>query len=111
MKLVNALLNSLRGLKQTWSHENAFQLEVMGCVLILPLLIWIRGEKTDKLFVVFSLALMLIAELLNTALEKANDALKKENDPLIKFSKDAASAAVLISCFLVVYSLLNLIIF
>jgi diacylglycerol kinase (ATP) len=60
------------------------------------------------MFVVFSLALLLIVELVNTAIEKANDAHKKTNDPLIKFSKDAASASVFLTMCLVGFSLLNL---
>lgn len=108
MNLINAFINSINGLRQTWRHEQAFRLEIIGCVCILPFVIWFDAEKVDKLFVVFSLGLMVIAELLNTSLEKANDAFKKTKDPLIQFSKDAASASVLIAGCLVGMSLINL---
>jgi diacylglycerol kinase (ATP) len=108
---MSASKNSLNGFRLTWKEEFSFRLEILGCVLILPLTFWIEAAKGDKLFVIFSLSIMLIAELLNTAIEKANDVLKKSKDPLIKFSKDAASAAVFITLCLVGISLLNLIFF
>ena len=105
---MNALKNSLNGIKLTWNQERAFRQEVIACACILPLIFWMEAAKLDKLFVVFSLSLVLMTELINTAIEKANDALKKSNDPLIKFSKDAASASVFIALCLVGFSLLNL---
>ena len=107
--LIRALINSFNGIRLTWNREQAFRLEVMGCAVLLPFTFWIEAEKIDKLFVVFSLGLMLMTELINTAIEKTNDVFKKSNDPLIKFSKDAASAAVLIALCLVGISLLNLV--
>lgn len=106
--LLKALLNSLRGLKQTWRHEKSFRLEIIGCVGILLFMYLWGGPHLNQLFVVFSLSLMLMIELINTGIEKANDAFKTTPDPLIQFSKDAASAAVLISLFLVGVSLVNL---
>jgi len=107
--LISALMNSFNGVRLTWNSEMAFRLEILGCILILPFTFWIEAPKVDKLFVVFSLSIMLITELLNTGIEKANDALKKSNDPLIKYSKDAASAAVLVTLCLVGISLVNLV--
>lgn len=111
MHLIKAFINSLNGLKQTWLNEKAFKLEVTGTICVLPFVLWNEAQKGDKLFVIFSLSLMLIAELINTAIEKANDAFKKEKDPLIKFSKDAASASVLIAICLVGMALINLFFF
>ena len=107
--LINALMNSLRGLHQTWVHERAFRLEVIGCIGVLFFTYLWGGDPLDQLLVIFSLSLMLITELVNTAIEKANDALKTTPDPLIKFSKDAASAAVFVSLGLVLVSLINLV--
>ncbi len=106
--LIRALGNSLNGLRLTWKMEKAFFLEVMVCAFVLPLTFFLPAPRPHKLFVIFSLAILLITELINTAIEKANDAHKKTSDPLIKFSKDAASAAVLIAGSLVGLSLLNL---
>ena len=106
--LTKALMNSLNGIRQTWKQEKAFRLEILGCACILPVIFWSEAPSPDKLFVIFSLSLVLITELINTAIEKANDAFKKTPDPLVKFSKDAASAAVFIALCLVGVSLLNL---
>jgi len=107
--LIQAFFNSLRGLKKTWEHEKAFRLEVIGVIGVLVFVYLWGGARLNQLFVVFALSLMLMTELLNTGIEKANDAFKTTPDPLIQFSKDAASAAVLISLFLVGVSLMNLI--
>jgi|GEM_PF-6305588 len=107
--LIQAFFNSLRGLKKTWEHEKAFRLEVIGGIGVLVFVYLWGGTRLNQLFVVFALSLMLMTELLNTGIEKANDAFKTTPDPLIQFSKDAASAAVLISLFLVGVSLMNLI--
>lgn len=85
--LINALLNSFNGIKQTWKQEIAFRLEVIGCAFILPFTFWWGATSVDKLFVVFSLAIMLMTELLNTAIEKANDAFKKTKAPLSNSQK------------------------
>lgn len=69
---------------------------------------WTDAPGTNKIFVIFSLSILLIAELINTTIEKTNDALKKTSDPLIKHSKDAASAGVFITLCLVGISLVNL---
>ena len=108
-KLISALFNSLNGLVLTFKGEWAFRVEVIVAVLTLPFVLIFPAEKTDKVFVFFSFALVLITELLNTALEKANDASSLKQNPLIKFSKDAASAAVFIALCLAALSLVNLV--
>lgn len=110
-KIIGALLNSLNGLKLTWKSEWAFRLEVIALVLIAPFVVFFQADKVSKLFVLFSFALVLITELLNTAIEKANDVHQKNPDALIKFSKDAASGAVFIALCLAGVSLLNLFFF
>lgn len=106
--LRKALLQSLQGIKQTWNQEKAFRREVILCLFVLPYVFLSKGENADKLFVIFAIGLMFITEFLNTAIEKANDGHKKTEDPLIKFSKDAASAAVFVALCLVGISLANL---
>lgn len=106
--LRKALLQSLQGIKQTWNQEKAFRREMILCLFVLPYVFLSKGTFSDKFFVIFALGLMFITELLNTAIEKANDAYKKTEDPLVKFSKDAASAAVFVALCLVGISLVNL---
>lgn len=106
--LIKAFCQSLQGLQQTWSQEKAFRREVVLCLFVLPYVFWSKGTFSDKFFVIFALGLVFITELLNTAIEKANDAYKKTEDSLIKFSKDAASAAVFVALCLLGISLLNL---
>lgn len=74
LHLVKALSNSLNGIKLTWIQEKAFRLEIILGALILPFIIMLESKNTDKLFVIFSLGLLLMTELINTAIEKTNDA-------------------------------------
>lgn len=110
-KIIMALLNSLNGLKLTWKNEWPFRVEVIVSLLIAPFVMLVQADKTAKMFVLFSFALVLMTELLNTAIEKANDVHQKNPDALIKFSKDAASGAVFIALCLAGISLLNLFVF
>ena len=110
-KITGPLLNSLNGLILTWKSEWAFRLEVIVSVLIAPFVVFVQADKASKMFVLFSFALVLITESLNTSLEKANDARTQQQEPLIKFSKDAASSAVLIALCLAGASLLNVFVF
>ena len=110
-KIIEAPLNSLNGLILTWKSEWAFRLEVIISVLIAPFVVFVQADKASKMFVLFSFMLVLITELLNTSLEKANYARTQQQEPLIKFSKDAASSAVLIALCLAGVSLLNVFIF
>lgn len=107
--LLKAFQNSLRGLKNAWIHERAFRLEIIGGAGVLLFIMWWGGPRLNQLFVLFSLSLVLITELLNTGIEKVNDALKTTPDPLIQFSKDAASAAVFIALIFLAVSLGNLV--
>jgi len=106
--LKRALLNSCRGLKQAWLKERAFRWEVFLGVGIAPILMMVQAPRLEKLLVVFSFFLVLITELLNTAIEKANDAITSTSSPLVKFSKDAASAAVLLALCLCGLLMINL---
>lgn len=110
-KIIEAPLNSLNGLILTWKSEWAFRLEVIISVLIAPFVVLVQADKASKMFVLFSFVLVLITELLNTSLEKANDARTQQQEPLIKFSKDAASAAVFLALCLAGLSILNLFFF
>ena len=96
-RLLNATGYSLSGLRSAWRHEDAFRQEVMLAVLTVPLALFIGPTGTGKALMVFSVLLVMVVELLNSAIEAAVDRISLENHRLAKRAKDIGSAAVMIS--------------
>ena len=96
-RIVSALFNSLRGLRLAARSEAAFRQE-MALFAVLSLVGgWLADDWRDFLLLEAALVLILIVELLNTAIEKLTDLLHPERHPLAGAVKDMASAAVLLS--------------
>lgn len=96
-RLLNALRYSARGLDAALKHESAFRQELLLAALLLPLGIWLATGITTALLLAGSVVLVLIVELINSALEALADAVTLEHHPLIGRAKDMGSAAVLLS--------------
>ncbi len=92
-----ALRLSLRGLAAAWRHEVAFRLEVVAFLLLLPLGLYLGRTPVERALLTGSLLLVLLVELLNSALEAALDRISLEDHPLIGRAKDIASAAVFLA--------------
>ena len=89
-----ALRVALQGLAAAWRHEIPFRMEVVAFALLLPLVFVIGKTAVERALLVGSLLLVLIVELLNSALEATLDRVSLEHHPLIGRAKDIASAAV-----------------
>lgn len=97
-KIVKSFKNALRGLKQAYKRDKSFRMEVWsGWIFILVGYIFWPISEAEALFMVLAFALILIAELLNTALERAWERLHPEHHELVGASKDIASASVFIA--------------
>ncbi|MFZ5503478.1 MAG: diacylglycerol kinase [Pseudomonadota bacterium] len=88
---------ALQGLRSAFKHENAFRQEVIVALLAIPVALFMPADTTGKALMVGSILLVLIVELLNSALESAVDHTSLERHPLAKRAKDIASAAVFLS--------------
>jgi len=99
-RIVRATGHSVRGLQAAWHFESAFRQECVLFVVLLPLGLWLGSTWLERSVLVGSAALVLIVELLNSAVESAVDRISMENHELSKRSKDLASAAVLLSLLL-----------
>jgi diacylglycerol kinase (ATP) len=99
-RLMNATRYSLEGLAAAWRHENAFRQELVLCIVLLPIAFWLPLPGAEKVLLIGSLLLVLIVELLNTAVEAAVDRDSVEINPLGKRAKDYGSAAVMIALLL-----------
>ncbi len=96
-RLLNATGYSLSGLRSAWHHEDAFRQEVLLAALMVPLALFIGPTGTGKAVMVFSVLLVMVVELLNSAIEATVDRISLENHRLAKRAKDIGSAAVMIS--------------
>jgi diacylglycerol kinase (ATP) len=89
-----ALRLSLRGLAAAWRHEVAFRLEVVAFVLLCPAGLYLGESNVERTLLVGSLLLVLLVELVNSALEATLDRISLEDHPLTGRAKDIGSAAV-----------------
>ena len=96
-RLLNATRYSAEGLRAAFRHEDAFRQEVIAAVLLLPLALWLGNSGVERALLVFSVLLVLIVELLNSAVEATVDRISLENHALAKRAKDIGSAAVMVS--------------
>jgi diacylglycerol kinase (ATP) len=89
-----ALRVAIEGLAAAWHHEIPFRLELLACLLLVPVAFWIGETGVELALLIGSLLLVLIVELLNSALEATLDRVSLDDHPLIKRAKDISSAAV-----------------
>ncbi len=88
---------ALQGLRAAWQHEDAFRQEVLVAAIAIPAALLLPASPLGKVMMIASILLVLIVELLNSALETAVDHTSLERHPLAKRAKDIASAAVFLS--------------
>jgi diacylglycerol kinase (ATP) len=92
-----AFLHSINGLKAAWRDEAAFREEIILAVVLMPAAFYLAPDRISLAVMLATVLIVLIVELLNTAIEAAIDRHGPERHPMAKKAKDAASAAVLIA--------------
>ena len=93
----SAFFYSMAGLRAALLHEDAFRQEVFLAVLLIPAAFFTPSTGTGKALLIAAVLLVLIVELLNSAVEAAVDRISLENHVLAKRAKDIGSAAVLLA--------------
>lgn len=96
-RILNAAGYSWAGLTAAFRHEDAFRQEVFLAVLLIPLALVLGATGVQRALMIGSVLVVLIVELLNSALEAAVDRISLEHHLLIKRAKDMGSAAVMIA--------------
>lgn len=96
-RLINALGYSFDGLRAAWHMEDAFRQEVRLSVVLVPLALWLPLPGADRALLIACVLLVLIVELLNSAIEATVDRVSLDSHRLAKRAKDIGSAAVLVS--------------
>jgi diacylglycerol kinase (ATP) len=95
--VLQATRYSLAGLAAAARHEAAFRGALAMIALLLPLALWLGTTPMERVLLTASLLIVLIAELLNSALEATLDRISLEEHSLVKRAKDMGSAAVMLS--------------
>jgi diacylglycerol kinase (ATP) len=96
-RIWNALFYSFDGLKAAYRHEDAFRQEVWLALVLIPLALFLPVSGMGKALMMASVLMVLIVELLNSAVEATVDRVSLEHHRLAKRAKDIGSAAVLFS--------------
>lgn len=96
-RIWNALFYSIDGLAAAFRHEDAFRQEALLALVLIPVALFLPASGLGKALMIASVFLVLVVELLNSAVEAAVDRISLENHRLAKRAKDIGSAAVLMA--------------
>lgn len=99
-RIINAAGYSLSGLKAAWKNEAAFRQESLLCIVATALALWLDVSSVERLMLIGSVILVVIVELLNSAIEAVVDRISYEPHELSGRAKDIGSAAVMIALLL-----------
>lgn len=100
-RLIDAAGYSIKGIRACWQHEAAFRQEVALVIVLFPFSFFVARSIEQWLLLIAPLFLVLIVELLNSAVENVVDRIGDDLHDLSGRAKDMASAAVLFSLILI----------
>lgn len=96
-RIIKAFGYSMEGLTAAFKDEAAFRQECLLAVILLPAAVVFAGDRISMALMIGSVLLVLLVELLNSAVEAAVDRHGSEIHPLAKKAKDVGSAAVFVA--------------
>ena len=96
-RLANAFTYSVAGTLAAFKHEDAFRQEVILSIILIPLAIYLGQTAIEQAFMISSILLIIIVELLNSSVEATVDRISVKRHKLSKRAKDIGSAAVFFS--------------
>ncbi|KJS33195.1 MAG: diacylglycerol kinase [Desulfatitalea sp. BRH_c12] len=97
VRIVDATCYSCLGLRAAWRNETAFRQETVAILIFLPAAFWLGTTSAQRAILVFSLLLIWVVELINSAIETVVDRISPEIHALSGQAKNLGSAAVLIT--------------
>jgi diacylglycerol kinase (ATP) len=96
-RLLRAFGYSFQGFRHAWREEAAFRQEVGLSIVVIPLGIYLGRSGAERALLVSPMLLILVVEILNSAVEAVVDRSGTERHPLAGMAKDMGSAAVMLS--------------
>ncbi len=101
-RIMKASQYSWQGLRAAYRHEEAFRQELWLSIVLIPLGFWLGQSGIERALLIGSVIMLLLVEILNSAIEAVVDRIGDEQHELSGRAKDMGSAAVAISIGLVV---------
>lgn len=101
-RLIKATTYSWKGIRAAFRHEAAFRQELLLVLVLFPASFWVARSMIEWVLLVIPLLLVLIVELLNSAIESVVDRISDQAHVLSGQAKDMGSAAVLFSLLIIV---------
>lgn len=93
-RFINSVTNSLAGLKYAYTNEQSLLIHIILCTIVIFAGLYFKISGMQWVLILFAASVIVVAELLNTAIEATVDLVTEEYHPLAKVAKDCASAAV-----------------
>jgi len=100
MRVIRAIRHSRHGFISAWKNEQAFRQEIILGAILLPIVYFLPISFERKAVLIAAFILLLIVELLNSAIEALSDRISYDTHHLIKNAKDMGSAAVFLAIIL-----------
>ncbi|ARF48440.1 MULTISPECIES: diacylglycerol kinase [Pantoea] len=102
-RIVKAAGYSWQGLRAAWQHEAAFRQEAVISLAAIILACWLDVDTISRILMIGAVMLVMIVEVLNSAIEAVVDRTGQERHPLAGRAKDMGSAAVLLAIVLALF--------
>jgi len=99
-RIINATGYSWQGFKAAWKYEAAFRQELILALIGVPLAFWLADNQSELLWLILPLFILVMAELVNSAIEAVVDRISDEHHELSGRAKDIGSAIVFVSLIL-----------
>ena len=109
-RVLNATGYSIKGLKSAFKTEAALRQELAFCAIFVPIAFMLEVSKTEQILMIASLVLVVLFELINSAIEAVVDRVGTEHHELSGKAKDIGSAAVMVSLGLALFTWLYILI-
>lgn len=101
-RIVKAAGYSWKGIRAAWRHEAAFRQEAVAAIVAILIACWLDVDAVTRVLLIGSVVMVIIVEILNSAIEAVVDRIGPEIHPLAGRAKDMGSAAVLLSIILAI---------
>lgn len=104
LRLYKAMIYSIQGLRAAWCSETAFRQELSVGVVAVIIAFWLDIDAVHRLLLIISVMLVLVVEVINSAIESVVDRISKDLHPLAKQAKDLGSAAVFSTILIAIFT-------
>lgn len=101
-RVIHAAGYSWKGFKSSWQYEAAFRQEIILFIFLTPFAFWVGETAAERVILIGVLLIVLVVELLNSAIESVVDRIGEDYHELSGRAKDQGSAAVFLAFFIAI---------